>query len=119
MPTMRSRSTWKRCGGANPGCRVLQFRAVVGNVETASQNGADVLADVWVLVDGKERFKRREINRWNGAMPIALPLGGQDRFLTLAATDGGNGVSGDWIVFGDPRLELSLPESAEKDRNER
>jgi hypothetical protein len=99
---------------ATPGCRVLQFRAVVGNVETASQNGDDVLADVWVLVDGRKRFTRRAINRWNGAMPIALPLGGQDRFLTLAATDGGNGVSCDWIVFGDPRLELSLPETNER-----
>ena len=29
-----------------------------------------------------------------------------DRFLTLAATDGGDGIRHDWIIFGDPRLEL-------------
>ena len=33
-------------------------------------------------------------------------IGPQDHFLTLVATDGGNGILWDWIMFGDPRLEL-------------
>ena len=63
-------------------------------------------ADVWVLVDGQVRFRRREINGCYGAFPVVFPIGEKDRFLTLVATDGGNGLEWDWIVFGDPRLEL-------------
>jgi hypothetical protein len=37
---------------------------------------------------------------------ILIPLAENNRFLTLVATDGGNGVSHDWIIFGDARLEL-------------
>ena len=37
---------------------------------------------------------------------VAVPLAENDRFLTLAATDGGNGIESDSIIFGDPRLEL-------------
>ena len=93
---------------ANPGHKLVRFRAVTGNVETrsAQETGAPVGADVWVLVDGEVRFRRREINGYNGLFPIALPLGENDRFLTLVATDGGNGIEWDWILFGDPRLEL-------------
>jgi hypothetical protein len=32
-----------------------------------------------------------------------------DRFLTLAATDGGNGNGSDHTFFGDPYLELIPP----------
>ena len=41
-----------------------------------------------------------------GAFSIALPIIDKDRFLTLVATDSGNGLSADWVLFGDPRLEL-------------
>ena len=68
---------------------------MAGNTETASDQGEAVCADIWVFVDGQVRFRRRQINRCNGAFSIAIPLGENDRFLTLAATDGGNGI--DWI----------------------
>ena len=54
----------------------------------------------------KSRFQRREINGCNGAFSIVVPIDENDRFLTLAATDGGNGIDWDWIMFGDPQLEL-------------
>jgi hypothetical protein len=93
---------------ANSGCKVVRFRSVAGNPETASQEGRSVYGDIWVLVDGRVRFQRREINAYNGAMSINVLLGERDRFLTLVATDGGNGASCDWIMFGDPRLELQV-----------
>jgi hypothetical protein len=94
--------------GTNPDHRLARFLAVVGNTETSAQYGdaRTVWADVWVLVDGKIRFRRREINGFTGGLRIAIPLTDQDRFLTLIATDGGNGLWWDWIIFGDPRLEL-------------
>ena len=97
---------------ANPDRKLVRFRAAVGNTETSIDKGEAVTADVWVLVDGQARFRRREINRYTGAFSIAIPIAESDRFLTLAATDGGNGISWDWILFGDPRLELVLSKVA-------
>jgi hypothetical protein len=87
---------------ANPGYRPLRFRA------TAANMGPDIngYADVWILVDGRKRFQRRQINSSSGAFSAVVPIGKEDRFLTLAATDGGDGISHDWILFGDPQLEL-------------
>jgi len=87
---------------ANPGCIVKRFLAITGN----TGQGA---ADLWVLIDGQERFSRRQITNNHVAMPLTIPLRRGDGFLTLAATDGGDGIGADWIVFGDPRLELACP----------
>jgi len=59
------------------------------------------------LVDGEVAFRRREINGCNGGFPVTVPIGEGQRFLTLAATDAGNGIGYNWIIFGDPRLELA------------
>ena len=91
---------------ANPGYKLLRFRATAGNTENESEQGLLRTADVWVLVDGEVRFRRREINGYNGGFAVAFSIHQSDRFLTLVATDGGNGIAGDWIVFGDPRIEL-------------
>ncbi len=94
---------------ANPGCKLLRFRAVAGNSSEVmyDPNGTRVIADLWVLVDGQVRFERREINGYSGAFSVSISIGDNDRFLTLATTDGGNqGMYGDWTMFGDPRLDL-------------
>ena len=38
--------------------------------------------------------------------PLVVPIDPKDRFLTLATTDGGDGIDGDFAIFGDPRLEM-------------
>ncbi len=96
---------------ANPRYRLAQFSATAGNSETASEEGTYVCADVWVLVDGQARFQRWQINRVNGKIPVAVPLDESDHFLTLASTDGGNGINTDWIMFGDPVLQMTLRQS--------
>jgi hypothetical protein len=90
----------------NPGRKFVRFRAMAGNTEVDSQNGRSVFADAWVLIDGQMRFRRRQINSYNGAMPVVIPLTEDNRFLTLVATDGGNGGTCDCILFGDPSLEF-------------
>jgi hypothetical protein len=92
---------------STPRWKPLRFSAVVGNSETISETARAVYADVRVLIDAQVRFQRRQISQFNGAFPITIPIGQRDRFLTLAATDGGNGSSWDFIIFGDPRLELA------------
>jgi hypothetical protein len=88
---------------ANPSSKLLRFRATAANTEPSH---IEHIADLWVLVDGQSRFQRREINGLSGAFSVRVPINDGDRFLTLAATDGSDGVSHDWIIFGDPRLEL-------------
>jgi hypothetical protein len=90
---------------ANPGWKLMRFSAVAGNT-AQSHPKASVFADLWVFVDGQVRFQRREINRYNGAMPAVVPISDKDRFLTLAATDGGDNIGWDHTIFGDPRLEM-------------
>jgi hypothetical protein len=91
---------------ANPGCRLAMFRATAGCATATTDQASSALADIWVFVDGQPRFQRRRISRGNGVFSLALPIGCNDRFLTLAATDGGDGPAWDWIVFGDPQLEV-------------
>ncbi len=98
---------------ANPAWKVTRFRAVAGNTETAPAGDKTVWADLWVLVDGEKRFRRREISSYSGAFPIVVHLSDNDHFLTLASTDGGNGIDWDWVLFGDPRLELATLREAD------
>ena len=61
-------------------------------------------ADVWIFLDGKEAFVRRGLARKDGLVAIDLPIPEGPRFLTLVATDGGNGYGYDQIGFGDARI---------------
>lgn len=97
---------------ANPGCKLIRFRAAAGNTETASSEGEPGLADFWVLVDGQVRYQRQKIDGLSGAFYIAVPIRDTDRFLTLVGTDAGDGVRHDWILFGDPRIEMITVEPA-------
>ena len=63
-------------------------------------------ADLWVLVDGRLAWNAKKITN-NGVIRIDVPLKPVDRFLTIAVTDGGDGFGGDWVVFGDPVIEVS------------
>ena len=89
---------------ANPGWTPVRFRTVAGNTEA---NGAAASVDVWVLVDGQIGYRRREINYYSGVLPIDVAINNQTHFLTLAATDSDNTISGDVMIFGDPRLEMT------------
>ena len=87
----------------HPGCAIGSFHAVAGNISKVP----NAKADAWVLVDGQERFSREKFTPDTGAFAIDVPIYGSDRFLTLAVTDGGDGYVCDWIILGDPKLELT------------
>ncbi len=67
---------------------------------------ADGLADLWVFVDGRVKSKRTGIRLKDGAFHVDVEIGPDDRFLTLVSTDGGNGIDNDWLLLGDPVLEM-------------
>jgi hypothetical protein len=73
-------------------------------------------SDAWILVDGERRSGRRGLNRAGGVYSITVPISENDRFLTLAVTDGGDGAFWDSVIFGDPRLEMG-PVGEQRDPN--
>ena len=99
---------------ANPNCKIVRFVAVAANTEIRSEQGLTASADVWVFVDGQVRKKVREIGAGNGAIPINIAISARDRFLTLATTDAENSIDCDWVMFGDPRLEMVEMEDVDK-----
>lgn len=60
-----------------------------------------------VLVDGVPRVLIENITYRDRAAAIDVPLSPQDRFLTLATTQGRDGSNnGDWTLFAEPSLVL-------------
>ena len=72
------------------------------------------MADLWLFVDGKLKWVRKDITAKDGAISVALPLGPKDRFLTIVSTQGQFGKSYDWMVVGDPVLEMSPTDAENK-----
>ena len=91
---------------ANAGAKLNRFLAMTGNAAVHVPEAEHLRADVWVFVDGKSQFQQRDINATHGAWDVVVPLHDSNRFLTLASSDAGDTYACDWIVFGDPRLEL-------------
>jgi len=76
-------------------------------------------ADVWVFVDGRKAFSYRHLQRRHGLQDIHIELPATARFLTLLATDGGNGYAHDQIGFTNPRLVPARPKNlSDHDRAE-
>ncbi len=102
-----------------PKTRPARFRATAGLADGPRKDPeAFGMADVWVFVDGRLKLKREKLRASDGTFTVDVELGPRDRFLTLAATDGGNGISWDSVVFGDPVLEMAAiePEKRKEDR---
>jgi hypothetical protein len=66
-------------------------------------------ADVYVLVDGELRFKRKGFTAKAGPFTVEVPLRENDHYLTLVTTDGGDTRKDDYIVWGDPSLQMMVP----------
>jgi hypothetical protein len=103
---------------SHQGARPARFRAVAGlaDARRVRQDDSAGLADIWVFVDGRLKLKRLHMRPEDGAVKVDVELGLSDRFLTLVSTDGGDGPEGDWVVFGDPVLQM-IPTEQEGDVN--
>ena len=87
-----------------PGRSLARFHCTVG--QTSPGGSRKGLADVWVLVDGAPRFERRRLSMGEAPVVVDVAVGETDRFLTLSATDGGDGIQWDWVIWGDPTLDI-------------
>jgi len=93
----------------------LKFAATAGYFGQTATRGASF----HVYVDGIQKAQRMNLGRSDGAVSVEVPLPAAARFLTLMATDGGNGISHDQIGFADPWLVGTTPDStSEDDRRE-
>jgi cytochrome c553 len=88
-----------------------RFRAVVGYGGTTPVAGADY----FVFVDGALEARGR-IGFDDGGTPLDISLPPGAKFLTLVATDAGNGIGMDQVFFGDARIEGVAPTLDERQR---
>lgn len=96
----------------HPATLLARFACAAGNTWTPAAGDpprSPPLADLYVLVDGRPRFTRRAFTPNDGPIRIDVQLREEDRFLTLATTDGGDGISSDGIILGDPRILPANP----------
>ena len=64
-------------------------------------------ASFYVLVDGKVKFEKIDATPSDPAGRIEISIDPQERFLTLAATQGSDGTNnGDWTLFAEPVLQI-------------
>ena len=84
---------------------LVRFRCTAGIAPLPPQPPLNK-ADVYVLVDGQSRYERRQFQAVDGPFAVDVPLAQQDRFLTLATTDGGDTIGHDYVLWGDPLLEI-------------
>lgn len=86
----------------------VRFRARIGLSQTIARYfNRNPWAEFWVLLDGDVRL-RRPLRMSDGGLEIEVPLEASSRFLSLAVTEYTDGVSLDWGMFVNPRLELQV-----------
>ena len=78
----------------------LKLTATAGYFGQTPKDGASFS----VFVDGQLKQTRKSIGRDDGGIAVDISIPADARFLTLMATDGGNGIGHDQICFADPWL---------------
>ncbi len=84
----------------------LSFQSLIG-YGGRPNDPSSTFADAWVLIDGKVVFHVEKLNANSGKIELNIPIPSEATFLTLIATDGGNGIAFDQVFFGDPRVTLT------------
>ena len=91
----------------------MKFTASAGYFGEIRHGGASF----HVYLDGQLKTKAIGIGHDDGIVPMDVAIDSEAHFLTLIATDNGNGISYDQIGFGDPHLvpaKLKILSAAEK-----
>lgn len=93
----------------------LQIQRLVCSFGLPNQNRlTGATADVWVLLDGKTRFVKRQLVQADGRIDVSLLIDSGERFLTFAVTDaayaaepGDGPFNNDYVYLITPRLILA------------
>lgn len=98
--------------GAYPDRDIVRFQTTCG-LSTMNLTPNDPLVDMWVLVDGEVQFAALGLSRGQ-YKTVRLSMEPEGRFLSLVCTDGGDWISGDHAVFGEPELALKSKDQTPK-----
>ena len=90
---------------AMPAFRVTAFRARCVLFEKSDRIRTEK-TDIFVLVDGRTKFKRLGFDQNYMALSVDIPIQEMDQFLTLITTDGEGSIAIDWVGFLEPYLIL-------------
>lgn len=82
------------------------FTAVLGNSGAKGQS----LIDFFVYVDGQRRVEIKDFAAQGPGHRIKIELTVSDRFLTLVATEGKQGISHDQVILGNPHIKFANTE---------
>ena len=95
-----------------PGARPARFRAVAGMAAPGPKLPDSFgKADLWVFVDGALMQSKKGVRIEDGKTDFNVELGPDARHLTLVTTDAHNGCNFDWVVFGEPVLDMASTEA--------
>lgn len=97
------------------GQQALRLEARLGYFGAAGENRADA----WILLDGEVVQSYRQLSRQDGLQSVDIAIPETVRFLTLVATDGGNGFGHDQIGFGDAEVRGMAPPAMSADDAQR
>jgi hypothetical protein len=91
-----------------PRLDITKFEALCGIPDQIGDSDADYWAvlDVHVMLDGKPHYVKHSLDTSAEKIAISIPIQKNQRFLTLAVADAGNGNHGDYAVFAQPQLIL-------------
>lgn len=98
------------------GARPTRFHAVAGLADGPRKyEDAVGAADLWIFVDGRLVWKRMYLRNQDGIVDINVELSQDAKFLSIATTNCRFGYAYDWVVLGDPVLEMKSSESEKDD----
>ena len=93
----------------------LRLTATAGYFGQTPKDGASFA----IYVDGQLKLARKNLGRDDGGIAVEVSIPNDARFLTLMASDGGNGIGHDQICFADPWLIAAKPSSlSDEDQSE-
>lgn len=90
---------------AMPAFQIAAFRARCVLFEKSDRIRTEK-SDVYVLVDGRIKFKQRGFGQNGLALNVDIPLNQENHFLTLVTTDSDGSIAIDWVGFLEPVLIL-------------
>jgi hypothetical protein len=89
-----------------PRLQPVRLRTRAGLSQTAAQfTDSNPKSEFWILVDGQIRLRQR-VQMSDGGYEMDIPLSSNDRFISLAVSDGDGDTAFNWAVFVNPVIEL-------------
>lgn len=97
------------------GFQEAAFQTVFGHGGAKDQS----TVDFFIYLDGKRVHQQQGFAAQQKGVAIDLPLPASTRFLTLIVTEGGQGLSHDQAILGNPRIVIAQRAAADKQHRAR